>query len=41
MFQGVIYMFKEIMIVAIGIIVGELLLDVIRFFLDKIKKSLK
>ena len=34
-------MFKEIMIVAIGIIIGELLLDVIRFFLDKIKKSLK
>lgn len=34
-------MFKEIMIVAIGIIVGELLLDIIRFFLDKIKKALK
>ena len=31
-------MFKEIMIVAIGIIVGELLLDIIRFFLEKIKK---
>ena len=34
-------MFKEIMIVAIGIIVGELLLDIIRFFLEKIKKSIK
>lgn len=34
-------MFKEIMIVAIGIIVGELLLDIIRFFLEKIKKTLK
>ena len=34
-------MFKEIMIVAIGIIIGELLLDIIRFFLDKIKNSLK
>ena len=34
-------MFKEIMIVAIGIIVGELLLDVIRFIIDKVKKSYK
>lgn len=32
-------MFKEIMIVTIGIIVGELLLDVIRFIIDKVKKS--
>lgn len=32
-------MFKEIMIVAIGIIIGELLLDIIRFFIDKIKNS--
>lgn len=34
-------MFKEIMIVAIGIIVGELLLDVIRFMIDKIKSLYK
>lgn len=34
-------MFKEIMIVAVGIIIGELLLDIIRFFIDKIKNSFK
>ena len=34
-------MFKEIMIVAIGIIIGELLLDLVRFLIDKIKISLK
>ena len=30
-------MFKEIMIVAIGIIIGELLLDLIKFGIDKFK----
>lgn len=34
-------MLKEIMIVAIGIIVGELLLDIIRFMIDKVKHSYK
>lgn len=34
-------MFKEIMIVAIGIIVGELLLDVIRAGIEKIKAGTK
>lgn len=34
-------MFKEIIIVAVGIIIGELLLDIIRFFIDKIKNSFK
>ncbi len=32
-------MFKKIMIVAIGIIVGELLLDLTRFLMNKIKKA--
>ena len=30
-------MFKEIMIVAIGIIIGELFLDLIKFGIDKFK----
>ncbi len=34
-------MFKEIMIVAIGIIVGELLLDGIKSIFKKIGESLK
>ena len=34
-------MFKEIIIVAVGIIIGKLLLDIIRFFIDKIKNSFK
>lgn len=34
-------MFKEIIIVAVGIIIGELLLDIIRFSIDKIKNSFK
>ncbi len=33
-------MLKEIFIVAIGIIVGELLLDIIRHFIQKIQKRL-
>lgn len=32
-------MFKEIMIVAVGIIVGELLLDGIRYVFSSIKNS--
>lgn len=34
-------MIKEIMIVAIGIIIGELLLDIIRYFLNKFKGIFK
>lgn len=34
-------MFKEIIIVAVGMIIGELLLDIIRFSIDKIKNSFK
>lgn len=33
-------MLKEIMIVAIGIIIGELLLDIIRILIDKVKEQL-